>query len=124
MLYTISQRYLYPDDWRSRVLLLPALMIVGFGICLSNTRAILEAIFGVKSGFVRTPKSGSTVTKAYRPKPTTIPLLEITAGLYCILSLVIFLRAGYFGIVPFLVLYVAGFLMVGISSLREQLRPA
>lgn len=124
VLYTISQRHLYPTDWLGRIILLPALMVVGFGICLSNTRAVFEAIFGVKSGFVRTPKSGSTGTKSYRAKPNAIPLLEIAAGLYCVLSLVVFIRAGYFGIAPFLILYIVGFLMVGISSLREQLRPA
>jgi len=124
VLYTISQRYIYPTDWFGRILLLPVLMVVGFGICLSNTRAVLEAILGVKSGFVRTPKSGSTRTKAYRARPTAIPLLEIFAGLYCIVSLASFLRAGYFGISPFFILYIVGFLTVGIASLREQLRPA
>lgn len=124
VLYTISQRHLHPDDWTKRVIILPVLALVGFGICLSNTRAVLEAVLGVKSGFIRTPKSGSSRAKSYRAKPNAIPLLEITAGLYCILSLALFLRAGHFGIAPFLLLYVAGFLTVGISSLREQLRPA
>ncbi len=123
VLYTISQRYLYPTDWFGRILLLPVLMVVGFGICLSNTRAVIEALLGVKSGFVRTPKSGSTRAKVYRARPTAIPLLEIAAGIYCIVSLASFLRAGYFGIAPFLILYIVGFLTVGISSLREQLRP-
>jgi cellulose synthase/poly-beta-1,6-N-acetylglucosamine synthase-like glycosyltransferase len=43
VLYTISQRYLYPTDWFGRILLLPVLMVVGFGICLSNTRAVLRS---------------------------------------------------------------------------------
>jgi len=121
-LYVVSQRYLYPDDWPKRVILLPALVLVGFGICVSNTRAVLEAVVGVKSGFVRTPKSGSASAKAYRTRPTTLPLLEITAGLYCAISLGIYLATGNFGIAPFLTLYIAGFLLVGISSLREQRR--
>ncbi len=124
VLYSISQRYLYPQDWFGRIALLPVLMVVGFGICLSNTRAVLEAIMGVKSGFVRTPKSGGKQSKTYRARPNAIPLLEICAGLYCIISLVGFMRAGYFGIAPFLVLYILGFLTVGLSSMREQLRPA
>jgi len=124
VLYTVSQRHLYPDDWIKRVLLLPALMLVGFGICLSNTRAVLEAVFGVKSGFVRTPKSGSTSAKTYRARPSAVPLLEIAAGIYCATSLGFLLRAGHFGVAPFLILYTAGFLLVGISSLREQGRPA
>ncbi len=124
VLYTISQRYLYPTSWPKRILMLPFLMFVGFGICLSNTRAVLEAILGVKSGFVRTPKSGSTRAKSYRPRPNFLPLLEISAGIYCAFSLVSFFRAGHFAITPFLLLYIIGFLTVGACSLREQLRNA
>ena len=121
VLYTISQRYLYPTDWKSRVLLLPALVLVGFGICISNTRAVLEAFLGIKSGFIRTPKRGSKVTKSYNPVANIIPLLEITAALYCTFTLFIYIRSGNLGIAPFLFLYIAGFALVGFSSLREQI---
>ncbi len=120
VLYTTSQRYLYPKDWRGRILLLPALMLVGFGICLSNTRAVLEAIFGIKSGFIRTPKRGTGVSKSYRLTPDRIPLLEIAAGIYCAVTLIAYARSGNYAIVPFLSLYVVGFSLVGWSSLREQ----
>ncbi len=121
VLYTTSQRYLHARDWKGRVLLLPALMLVGFGICISNTRAVLEAILGIKSGFIRTPKRGTVVSKSYRPVADRVPLLEIAAGLYCMITLVVYARSGNFAIVPFLSLYVAGFSLVGWSSLREQI---
>ena len=121
VLYTVSQRYLHPTDWMRRVLLLPALVLVGFGICLSNTRAVGEALLGVKSGFIRTPKNGDKVTKTYNPVANMIPVLEICAALYCLTTLAIFIRSGNPGIVPFLALYVAGFSLVGFSSLREQI---
>ncbi|WP_411827746.1 glycosyltransferase [Luteolibacter sp. AS25] len=121
ILYVISQHYLYPDSWKKRILLLPALVLVGFGICISNTRAVLEAILGIKSGFVRTPKRGSKVTKSYNPVASVIPILEIAAALYCILSVYIYYRHGSYGIIPFLTLYIGGFGLVGISSLREQI---
>lgn len=120
VLYTISQHYLYPSDWRGRILLLPALMLVGFGICISNTRAVFEAFLGIKSGFIRTPKRGSTVAKDYRPVVDRIPLLEILAGVYCAATVVIYAQSGNYGIIPFLTLYVAGFSLVGWSSLSEQ----
>ncbi|NJR43064.1 MAG: glycosyltransferase [Akkermansiaceae bacterium] len=120
VLYTTSQRYLYPTDWGGRILLLPALMLVGFGICISNTRAVLEAILGIKSGFVRTPKSGTAAAKNYRPVADRIPLLEIAAGLYCAATIIVYARSGNYSIIPFLSLYVAGFSLVGWSSLREQ----
>ena len=124
VLYTISQRHLYPADWKNRVLLLPGLMLVGFGICISNTQAVLEAIFGIKSGFIRTPKRGSAETKSYRTAANLVPWLEIAAGIYCLITLVIYARGGNFAIIPFISLYVAGFALVGLSSLREQVTKA
>lgn len=121
ILYTISQRHFYPAAWRSRILLLPALVLVGFGICISNTRAVMEAFLGIKSGFIRTPKRGSNVAKSYNPGANMLPLLEITAALYCAISVAIYIRSGNFGMVPFLSLYVAGFAIVGFSSLQEQI---
>ena len=120
VLYTFSQRYLYPDSWKSRVILLPALVLVGFGICISNTRAFLEAVLGIKSGFIRTPKRGAKVSKKYNTTASLIPILEIFGAVYCTATLAIYGRHGEFGIFPFLILYVAGFSLVGFSSLREQ----
>ncbi len=121
VLYSISQYQLHPKDWRQRMLMLPGLMLVGFGICISNTHAVLEAILGVKSGFVRTPKRGESSGKIYRTSSSTIPALELATGVYCAVTAFVYVAHENYAIVPFLMLYVAGFLLVGVSSLREQL---
>src|SRR5439155_18595482 len=54
--YIVAQRELYPKSWKRSLFLLPLLMGVGVGLTIINTRAVLEALFGVQSGFVRTPK--------------------------------------------------------------------
>src|SRR5207248_8819212 len=54
--YVIAQRELNPKGWKRSILLLPMLMATGVGLTLINTRAVLEALFGVRSSFVRTPK--------------------------------------------------------------------
>ncbi|QTN31345.1 glycosyltransferase [Akkermansiaceae bacterium] len=120
VLYMVSQHSLRPADWKKTILLLPALVLLGFGICISNTRAVLEAILGIRSGFVRTPKRGENTSNNYAPSASLVPLLEISAAAYCALTLVIYARHGEFGILPFLTLYAAGFALVGICSLREQ----
>ena len=120
VLYTVSQHHLHPHDWKSRIALLPALVLVGFGICISNTRAVAEALLGIESGFIRTPKRGTKVAKSYKTSASLIPILEILAAVYCAISLFVYARHEIYGIVPFLFLYVAGFALVGISSLREQ----
>ena len=55
--YVVSQRELYAD-WRQRLKYLPFLMSIGIGLCVNNTRAVLEALFGKQSEFARTPKYG------------------------------------------------------------------
>ena len=54
--YVMAQRELYPKNWKRGVFLLPALMAVGVALTIINTQAVLEALFGVETSFVRTPK--------------------------------------------------------------------
>ncbi len=73
--YVIAQRELHPKNWKRSILLLPMLMAVGVGLTLINTRAVLEALFGVKSGFVRTPKYAieGTAAKAHGREEVQAP---------------------------------------------------
>ncbi len=69
-LYVLSQRALGRP--LRTLLALPALVLVGTGIALSNTRAVVEALAGRSSPFVRTPKDravgrGRERAGAYRP---------------------------------------------------------
>ena len=54
--YLASQRALYPKTWKRSILYMPFVMAVGIGLSVRNAKAVLEAIFGVKSEFARTPK--------------------------------------------------------------------
>src|SRR5581483_8444201 len=54
--YVIAYRELHPKTWLRSFLLLPMLMAIGVALTIINTRAVLEAIFGVQTSFVRTPK--------------------------------------------------------------------
>ena len=120
ILYLTAQKYLYPDKWMNRIFWLPSMVTIGFGICISNTRAVLEAIFGVKSGFVRTPKKGEVVKKTYKPKRDWIPFLEVLAGFYCCATMVSFVMQGVPGGLVFFLFYAMGFFVTGVQSLREQ----
>ena len=115
-LYVVSQRSAYPD-WRRRLLILPALVGVGVGIALSNTRAVLEAVMGRDSDFIRTPKRGDRQIKRYPLRPPALALLEVMMGLYCAGALGVYLAAGKYLIGPFLLAYAGGFLFVGLLSI-------
>jgi Glycosyltransferases, probably involved in cell wall biogenesis len=56
-LYIVAQKKGY-KDWLKRCLFIPALMVIGCGIAINNTKAVLEALFNIKSDFIRTPKYG------------------------------------------------------------------
>src|SRR6202012_4483995 len=51
--YLVSQKELFPRTWYKTFLYLPFLMSLGVGLSLTNTKAVLEALFGVQSAFAR-----------------------------------------------------------------------
>lgn len=103
-----------------RIWFLPFLTCIGVGIALSNTRAVFEAVFKIKSGFVRTPKSGYIKKAQYRVNAPILPIFEILLGLYCLFSLYYYFEAEKYLVGPFLFIYACGFLLVGIRSFREN----
>jgi len=120
-LYIYSQKYIY-GDWKKRILRLPFLIIIGVGIAVSNTRAVCEALMGIRSDFIRTPKKGDTEKKQYKTGKTNFAYLEILLGLYCLVSFFYYLAAGKYLVGPFLFIYTAGFLFVGTRTLYQETR--
>ncbi len=80
--YLISQRAQHRSTWHT-LLQIPLLMAVGVGIALSNAVAVLEALLGHESAFIRTPKYGDRTVSASNPpssepSPATTP---VTVGM-------------------------------------------
>jgi hypothetical protein len=119
-LYVASQQAAY-KDWYSRILCLPVLVVIGVGIALSNSRAVVEAIVGHQSGFVRTPKRGDREVKRYRTRLPWMGVLELALGIYCTVSLRYYLELGKFFIGSFLAIYAAGFLFIGLLTVTQAL---
>ncbi len=127
ILYINAQRELR-RDWKRRVLRLPMLMIVGTGIAVSNTRAVIEAVLGIKSGFVRTPKRAFTGNHGGAKAATyRLPLdldfaIEATLAVYSAIGLILYIDGGKLLIGPFLLLYTLGFGTMAFATLREAFR--
>jgi cellulose synthase/poly-beta-1,6-N-acetylglucosamine synthase-like glycosyltransferase len=123
--YMVSQRELYPD-WRSRLKYLPFLMSIGIGLCVNNTRAVLEALFHKQSEFARTPKYGierdsdEWVGKKYHQSVGVQPLIELALGLYFTGTVFYALINQIYGTLPFLMLFQIGFLYTGLLSIMQQ----
>ena len=118
--YVVSQKELYAD-WRAQIKYLPALMAIGISLCVNNSRGVIEALAGHRSGFRRTPKYGVTsgttaIGHKYSGKKTLVAAIEIGMALYFVAVLQQAWAIGlYFGI-PFLLLFHTGFLYTGVLS--------
>ena len=122
-MYLVSQRVTY-RHWVRRAALLPVLIIVGVGMALSNTRAIAEAVAGRESEFVRTPKRGDRPIKHYRVRLPAMAAAEILLGIYCAYTLACYAAAGKVFVSPFLAVYAAGFLYIGLTTIVHSLGPS
>jgi len=120
-LYWVAERHA-AREWPKKMLLLPVLISFGCGLAISNSRAVLEALFGKKSDFVRTPKRGSTLIKHYRPSISTFFILEILIGIWCLSGIIAYAGTGQHILRPFLFLYATGFIYVGLLSLLHRKR--
>jgi hypothetical protein len=195
--YLTAQRELYPRTWTRTFLYLPFVMACGIGLAVRNSMAVLEALRGKQSEFVRTPKyavgqalslsAQSTVTeaspgaehapvaavaaaaagvgpvgqtlslsaqptvaavspiaiaspangpapvaggsfsvadatwltKAYRRSAGWTPYAEILLGLYFAATVVYAVQNENYATVPFLLLFVGGYLYTGLMSLGQ-----
>jgi cellulose synthase/poly-beta-1,6-N-acetylglucosamine synthase-like glycosyltransferase len=123
--YLASQRVLYPKGWVRTVLYLPFIMAVGIGLSVRNAKAVLEALFGKQSEFARTPKfriegQGDTWRrKLYSNRAGWLPSLEVALGLYFAATIVYAIQNENYLTVPFLFLFVWGYLYTGLMSLFQ-----
>jgi len=133
--YTVSQSQQRRGKLKT-ILQLPMLMSIGIGIALNNARGCVEALLGVESDFVRTPKYNSLASDAQGAGQTgkgvgrVIPtpsikawmvLLEIGMGLYTLqCARMAMASKGTLVSVPFLLLFAGGYLYVGLTGLYSQ----
>ena len=128
--YVIAQRELYPKNWKRSIFMMPVLMAVGVALTVINTRAVLEALFGVETAFARTPKymieggvpMARMEQKKYRSRSGWLPYAELALGTY-FLGMVIFAITSYnFLSVPFLSLFVGGYYWAAFATLYQEHR--
>jgi cellulose synthase/poly-beta-1,6-N-acetylglucosamine synthase-like glycosyltransferase len=139
--YLVAQRNLHPKTWKRTFLYMPFVMAIGIGISIRNAVAVLEAIFGKQSEFVRTPKynieamraanaaapnadgskeeKGSWSGLSYRNRGGWLPYAEIGLGLYFAATVFYAFRNENYATIPFLLLFVWGYLYTGVMSLGQ-----
>ncbi len=125
--YMVSQKELHPRTWYKAVIYLPFLMAMGTGLAITNTKAVFEALFGIKSAFARTPKYSvqkkgqRSNAKKYRKRLGIIPWIEVAIGCYFAATVWYALSTENYFTVPFLLLFVLGYWYTGFLSLFQGL---
>jgi len=123
--YLVSQKELFPKRWAKSLLYLPLLMSLGIGLTITNTRAVLEALVGKQTSFVRTPKyrveskKDKIGAKKYRKRLGWVPWIELLIGTYFALAVFYAIENENYFTVPFLLLFVIGYWVTGLMSLLQ-----
>jgi len=126
--YLASERILYPKTWWRSIIYMPFVMAVGIGLSVRNAVAVIEALFGKQSEFVRTPKykidsndRGAWLKRKYRKRAGWIPYAEVLLGLYFAATVLYAIQNENYITIPFLLLFVWGYLYTGLMSLGQGL---
>ncbi len=123
--YLVSQKELFPKSWLRSLLYLPLLMSLGIGLTVTNTRAVLEALVGKQTSFVRTPKyrvesrKDKVGANKYRKRLGWVPWIELLIGTYFALAVFYAIDNENYFTVPFLLLFVIGYWVTGLMSLLQ-----
>jgi cellulose synthase/poly-beta-1,6-N-acetylglucosamine synthase-like glycosyltransferase len=106
----------------------PVLVIVGFGLSLSTTIAVLEGLFSKGGAFIRTPKLNldnkgrqrQKIDHAYVAPLSSMVWVEIALGIYALFTGIVLSQYIGWGIVPWMIIYMLGFFYIAGLNLIQH----
>jgi cellulose synthase/poly-beta-1,6-N-acetylglucosamine synthase-like glycosyltransferase len=106
----------------------PVLVIVGFGLSLSTTIAVLEGLFSKGGAFIRTPKLNignkskqkHNIDRSYMAPLSAMVWIEIVLGLYALLTGIVLMPYLGWGILFWMVVYMLGFFYIAGLNLIQH----
>lgn len=100
-----------------------AAILLGIGMCVSQTRAVFEGLFGETGAFVRTPKKGDAPrAKRYATALKGMPGVELLVAAWFAWGIWQAVEIELWGSIPFLALFFASFAWVGTLTLSDRVR--
>jgi hypothetical protein len=97
-----------------------AVLQVGVGISVRNAAAVVEGLLQNGGVFERTPKQGAAGMRPALERRPRIPLIEIVLAIFYGGSIPVFLATGAWLSIPFLLLFLGGYLTVALQGLGER----
>jgi hypothetical protein len=98
-----------------RIKYIPFSLAVGIGLCINNSKAVLEGLSNTSGEFVRTPKFAVTQKgeswkeKNYRGKWNGTSLIEVALMFHFLAATLYVLTEGLYFSIPFVLLFFVGF---------------
>ena len=127
--YVYAQKVRDPKGWKRSIVLMPVLLAAGAALTIINSRAVMEALLGIKTSFVRTPKYAITggkkeqvaaAPKKYRRRSGWLPYFELAFGTYFLAMVVYAIECYNFFAVPLLMIFVMGYYWAAVSTLHQE----
>jgi len=111
----------------------PLLVIVGFGLSLSTSVAVLEGLFSKGGAFIRTPKLNvgnkpkqkQKIDRSYVAPLSAMVWIEIVLGLYALMTGILLMPYLGWSIVFWMVIYMLGFFYIaGLNLIQHSIKAA
>ncbi|MGA9398269.1 MAG: glycosyltransferase family 2 protein [Anaerolineaceae bacterium] len=118
----------YHSSIIKRIVLIPGVLLMGFGLVINNSAAFFEGLFRRGGEFVRTPKAtlagmNSIKSETYAVKFSPLVWGELSVALYTGMCMILLWDEPIgVGLLPWLSYYCAAFLFSGLGSLLANLR--
>ena len=116
-----------PKTWKRSILMLPMLMAVGVGLTIINTRAVLEALFGVRDRLRahaqvrhRRPPDESGSEEVPPPQRLAAVRGDRRSARTSSAMIVFAIQTYNFFSIPFLALFVFGYYWAGFGTLYQE----
>jgi cellulose synthase/poly-beta-1,6-N-acetylglucosamine synthase-like glycosyltransferase len=124
--YAVAQREI-GRGWKLRTRDIPVILAIGVGMCINNAGAVMEALLGHETPFVRTAKYHIETFrdhwkgKLYRSALRPTFFIEMLLATYMVVSFSTIAYLGEWAALPYLGLFVAGYVYVfGLSLIHAR----
>ena len=105
----------------------PLLVIVGFGLSLSTSIAVIEGLFSKGGAFIRTPKLSlennkprNKIDRAYVEPLSSLVWVEIALGVYALITGIVLASYSGWSILFWMILYMLGFFYIAGLNLIQH----
>jgi cellulose synthase/poly-beta-1,6-N-acetylglucosamine synthase-like glycosyltransferase len=118
--YVLSQLALHRIHGLKKLLMLPVLMAIGFGLAFNNGLYVIDGLIHRAGEFKRTPKRGASTTRSIglEAKQVWQAWIEIGLSVYTLLTAAIMLADRQWLTAGVLLTYTIGFALVGGGTVR------